>query len=156
MSFLPFSASKPSHAHDYTKKETKLFQQLVTQVAQVSALGQGNNCRLTPVLKQPLSFPPRTSLNPWKHFHPLPTAAAPQHSLGRLLLSFRVLYRDPVTRNNSTLTPLGFKLQDYGCKKLSYVLLFTWYTRQWQKTRYISLYNSHFCDSYKFQSCVSV
>lgn len=102
-------SSKPSHAHDYIKKETKLFQQLVTQFAQVSPLGQGNNsyrqvnyCAETASV---LPLMPQDTAEAMEALASIPDVAATQHSLGRLFLSLGycigMAADDPLTRCTS-------------------------------------------------------
>lgn len=118
-----FAASKPSHAHYYTRKETKLFQQLVTQFAQVSPRGQGNNsyrqvndcAETTPVLipvHQDISEPVESFIHCQMLQPPSTVWVSSSVLLGS---SVGMTADDPLTGNNFTLTPLGLMLLDYGC-----------------------------------------
>lgn len=78
-------SSKPSHAHDYAKKEIKLFQQLVTQFAQVSPLGQGNNSyrqvNYCAEIASVLPLIPQDTAEPMEAPASIADVAATQHSL---------------------------------------------------------------------------
>lgn len=95
----------------------------------MSPLGQGNN-----------SY---RQVNCWNSLCPSPSPPGHSWTLGSAFLHsrfcshpaqfgwavpfFRILYRDPPTRSNVTLIPLGLKLLDYGYNKVSYVLFFSLY-----------------------------
>lgn len=106
----------------------------MTQFAQLSPLGQGNNsyrqvnyCAETASV---LPLIPQDTAEAMEALVSIPDVAAQfGEAIPFLRCCIGMAADDPLTRSHFTLTPLGLKLLGYGCSKVSYVLLFTLCTR---------------------------